>query len=200
MLKLYHAPTRQQCGVDLEVRVLGRGANHNDGTVLNRMQKRILLRLRKTVNLVDEQDGTAVIRIQARLCLVDHATQVLHGTRDGADLDKLTHGMVGDNMRQRRLARTSRAVQNHARQHVMLNRGAQPRALTDGLLLAHILVERIGAHTHRKRGILKRALARRSRKKVVHSHPVHQSKSLLTNSIPKGYELPFVNIGAVRKL
>ena len=79
------------------------------------MQKRILLRLRKTVNLVDEQDGTAVIRIQARPCLVDHATQVLHGTRDGADLDKLALGMVGDDMRQRRLARTGGPIQNHAR-------------------------------------------------------------------------------------
>ena len=79
------------------------------------MQKRILLRLRKTVNLVDEQDGTAVIRIQARLCLVDHATQVLHGARHGADLDKLALGMVGDNVGQRRLARTGRPVQYHTR-------------------------------------------------------------------------------------
>ena len=164
------------------------------------MQQGILLRLGKAVNLIDEKNGTAVVGIQARLGLVNHAAQVLYGARHGADLDKLTLGMVGDNMGQRRLARTGGAVQNHTRQHIVLNRGAQPRALTDGLLLAHILVERIGAHTHRKRGILKRALARRGRKKVVHSHPVHQSKSLLTNSIPKGYELPFVNIGAVRKL
>ena len=115
MLKLYHAPTRQQCRVDLEVRVLGRGANHNDGTVLNGVQQGILLRLRKTVNLVDKQDGAAVIRIQARLCLVDHATQVLHGARHGADLDKLALGMVGDNVGQRRLARTGGPIQNYAR-------------------------------------------------------------------------------------
>ena len=54
MLKLHHAPTRQQCRVDLEVRILRRSANHNDGTVLNCMQQGILLRLREAVNLIDE--------------------------------------------------------------------------------------------------------------------------------------------------
>ena len=125
------------------------------------------------MDLIDKQNGAAVVGVQTGLSLIDYAAQVLHSARHGADLDKLALGMVGDNVGQRRLARASRAVQNHARQHVMLNRGAQPRALTDGLLLAHILVERIGAHTHRKRRIFKGALARRSRKKVVHSHPVH---------------------------
>ena len=90
------------------------------------MQQGILLRLRKAMNLVDKQDGATVVRIQTRLCLVDHATQVLHGTRDGADLDKLTLGMVGDNVGQRRLARTGRPVQYHARKHIVLDRGTQP--------------------------------------------------------------------------
>ena len=152
------------------------------------------------MNLIDKQDGTAVVRIQASLGLVDHTTKVLYGARHCADLDKLTLSMIGDDMRQRRLARTGRPVQDHARQHVMFNRRTQPRTLTHGLLLAHVLVERIGAHAHRERRILKGTLARRGRKKVVHSHPVHPSKSLFTNSIPNGYELPFVNIGAMRKL
>ena len=43
MLKLHHATAREQCRVDLEVRILRRGANHNNGTVLNRMQQCILL-------------------------------------------------------------------------------------------------------------------------------------------------------------
>ena len=54
MLKLHHTPTRQQCRVNLEVRILRRSANHNDGTVLNCMQQGILLRLREAVNLIDE--------------------------------------------------------------------------------------------------------------------------------------------------
>ena len=141
------------------------------------MQQGILLRLGKAVNLIDEKNGATVVGIQARLGLVNHATKVLYSARHGADLDKLALGMVGDNVGQRRLARTGRPVQDHTRKHVMLNRGTQPRALTDGLLLAHVLVERIGAHAHRKRRILKGTLTRRSRKKVVHSHPVHQSKT-----------------------
>ena len=133
------------------------------------------------MNLVDKQDGATVVRIQTRLGLVNHAAKILYGARHGADFDKLTLGMVGDNMCQRRLARTGRPVQNHTRQHVVLNCGTQPRALTDGLFLAHILVERIGPHAHRERRILKGTLARRGRKKVVHSHPVHQSKTFSTN-------------------
>ena len=82
----------------------------------------------------------------------------------------------------------------------MLDGRTQPRALTDGLLLTHVLVERIGAHAHRERRIFKGTLARRGRKKVVHSHPVHQSKTFSTNSIPNIYELPFVNIGTMGKL
>ena len=78
------------------------------------------------MNLVDKQDSATVIRIQTRLGLVDHATQVLHGARHGANLDKLALGMVGDNVGQRRLARTGRPVQNHARKHVVLDRGTQP--------------------------------------------------------------------------
>ena len=126
MVKFHHATTREQCRVDLKVRILRRSANHNDGTVLNRMQQGVLLRLGKAVNLIDKQNGAAVIGIQARLSLVNHAAQVLHGARHGADLDKLALGMVGDNVGQRRLARTGRPVQNHARQHVVLNRGTQP--------------------------------------------------------------------------
>ncbi len=90
------------------------------------MQQGILLRLREAMNLVDEKNGATVIGIQTRLGLVNHAAQVLYGARHSADLDKLTLSMVGDNVGQRRLARTGRPIQNHTRQHVMLNRGTQP--------------------------------------------------------------------------
>ena len=54
VFEFHHATTREQCRVDLKVRVFRRGANHNDGTVLNCMQQGILLRLREAVNLIDE--------------------------------------------------------------------------------------------------------------------------------------------------
>ena len=78
------------------------------------------------MNLIDEQDGAAVVRIQARLGLVNHAAKILYGTRHSADLDKLALGMVGDNVGQRRLTRTGRPVQNHARKHIVLDRSTQP--------------------------------------------------------------------------
>ena len=38
VFKFHNTTTRKQCRIDLKVRVLRRGTNHNDGTVLNRMQ------------------------------------------------------------------------------------------------------------------------------------------------------------------
>ena len=90
------------------------------------MQQGILLRLGKAMNLIDKKNGAAVVRIQARLSLVDHATKILYGARHSADLDKLALSMVGDNMCQRRLARTGRPIQNHTGKHVVFDRGTQP--------------------------------------------------------------------------
>ena len=54
VFEFHNTTTRKQCRVDLEVRILRRSANHNNGTVLNCMQQSILLRLREAVNLIDE--------------------------------------------------------------------------------------------------------------------------------------------------
>ena len=52
-----HLAARQQRGVDLEARVLGRRADQRDGAVLDIGQEAVLLRAVEAVDLVHEQQG-----------------------------------------------------------------------------------------------------------------------------------------------
>ena len=52
-----HLAARQQRGVDLEARVLGRRADQGDGAVLDIGQEAVLLRAVEAVDLVHEQQG-----------------------------------------------------------------------------------------------------------------------------------------------
>ena len=54
--QLDHRAAREQRGVHLEVRVLGRRADQRHEPVLDRVQHRVLLRLVEAVDLVDEED------------------------------------------------------------------------------------------------------------------------------------------------
>ena len=62
---------RQEGGVDLEVRVLGRRADERDRAVLDVRQQRVLLGLVEAVDLVDEQDGAAGLEREPVLGLGD---------------------------------------------------------------------------------------------------------------------------------
>src|ERR1035437_7609658 len=55
-LEAKDAQTGQQSGVDLEVRVLGRGADERDRAVLDVRQKGVLLGLVEAMDLVDEEN------------------------------------------------------------------------------------------------------------------------------------------------
>ena len=67
-LEAEHAHPRQERRVDLEVRVLGRGADQRDRAVLDVGQERVLLRLVEAVDLVDEQDACARPSSASRSC------------------------------------------------------------------------------------------------------------------------------------
>ena len=100
------------------------------------------------MDLVHEEDGPAIELHEAVARLLNLAPQVLHRAGDGGDLDELAPGVLGNDMRERGLARTRRPVENHAREHVVFDRGAQPRPRPHSLILAHVLVEGRGAHAH----------------------------------------------------
>ena len=105
------------------------------------------------MDLVDEQDRAPVKIEKATACLLDLATQVLHRSGDGRDLDELAFRMRRNDVGQCGFARTCGAIKNDTRQHVVLDGRPEPRAGADGLLLAHVLVKGRGAHANGKRGM-----------------------------------------------
>ena len=66
-LQLDHAAARDERRVDLEVGVLGGGADEHHDAVFDGVEQRVLLRAREAVDLVDEQDGAYPTRHEAAL-------------------------------------------------------------------------------------------------------------------------------------
>ena len=156
-LELDHAGTRQQRRVHLEVRVLRGGAHHDDGAVLDRMEQGVLLGAVEAVDLVDEEDRAPVVGHEAAARVLDDGAQVLHRAGHGGDLDELAARVRRDDVREGRLAGSGRAVEDHAREHVVLDGRAQPRPLAHRLLLADVLIERGRAHAHGERRVPQRS-------------------------------------------
>jgi len=71
-----HARARQQCGDDLERRVLGRRPNERHVTLLDEREHRVLLGLVEAMDLVDEHDGPLAGGAAELAGLLDHAPQV----------------------------------------------------------------------------------------------------------------------------
>src|SRR5690349_149855 len=90
--------------VDLEVRVLGRGADQRHEALLDRRQQRVLLRLVEAVDLVEEKDRPAAVRTEAVASGSEHLAHVLDRRRDRRQLLELGARRMRDDPRQRRLA------------------------------------------------------------------------------------------------
>jgi hypothetical protein len=94
---------REQRRDQREVRVLRRRADHRHRPLLDRRQEDVLLRLGPPVDLVDEQHRPE----QAVLGLLDHLASVRHARGDRRELHELGADRVGEQVRERRLARPS---------------------------------------------------------------------------------------------
>ena len=75
-----HLQPRKQRGVELERRIFGRGTGQQDGAVLDRGQKSILLGAVETMDLVHEQKGSdtaelALLRLRENLAQIGNATE-----------------------------------------------------------------------------------------------------------------------------
>ena len=129
-VQLVDLRAREQRGVDLEVRVLGRRADQRDQALLDRGQQHVLLGLVEAVDLVEEEDGAAPPP-DARRCggALEDAADLRAPGLDGAQLLERRVGGDRDDPRERRLARPRRAVEDHRVRAVLLDRGAQRRAL-----------------------------------------------------------------------
>ena len=135
------------------------------------MQERVLLRAAEAVYLVDEQYRSAVVGHEAPLRLVDFAPKVLDRTRNRRDLDELAARMLRDDVGERGLARPRRAVEDDAREHVVLDGRPEPAPRTHRLFLTDVLVERRRPHTHGERRVVTGAFALLSAEQSLHRHP-----------------------------
>ena len=184
-LELDDPRPRDEGGVDLEVRVLGRGADEDDGAVLDGVEQGVLLRAVEAVDLVDEEDRATARREQPALGGLDLAPEVLDRAGDGRDLHELGVRRVGDDARERRLARAGRAVQDDRRERVMLDRPAQPRALAHRLRLPHVALEGLRAHAHGERGVDVSLVALYVREEVVHANDCTPWRQTATPARPR---------------
>ena len=104
---------RQQRRNNAERRVLGRGRHQNHPAVLHAGQERILLSLRKTVDLVEEEHGGRAVHVAVEQRLIHDRAHILHARSNRRKLHEFTTRRARNHMRQSGLTRTRRAVQNH---------------------------------------------------------------------------------------
>ena len=140
-----HLRSRQQRGVDLERRILGRRADQHDVAGLDARQERVLLRFVEAVDFVDEDDGAAAGGAAEPLGLGHDLADFLDAGQHGAERHE-SRGRVGDDARERRLAGAGRPPEDDRLQQVALDRLAQRLAGREQILLADELIE--GARPH----------------------------------------------------
>ena len=134
----------QQGGVDLEVRVLGGGADEDQQAVLDVGQEGVLLGLVEAVDLVEEQDRAGALLAQAGPGPGHDLTDVLHpGRHRRQGLERLGRH-PGDEAGKGGLARPRRAPEDHRRQPVGLDQLAQRAVGAEEVLLADHVVEGAG--------------------------------------------------------
>ena len=158
-LELDDGAAGEEGGVDLEVGVLGRRADQRQQAALDAGQEGVLLALVEAVDLVEEEDRARPVRAEPVAGALEDTAHVVDAGGDGGEL--LEHGArgLGDDSRERRLADSGRAVEDHRRRPVALDREPERRSVGEHVPLADELVERARADALRERRRL--ALVRR---------------------------------------
>ena len=110
--------------VDLEERVLRRGADQRQRAVLHRWQQGVLLGLGEAVDLVEEQDRAAPMLTQPVARPLDDLAHVLDPRRHGAELLERPLGAARHGEGERGLSRAGRAPEDGAGQPVLLHQAA----------------------------------------------------------------------------
>ena len=160
---------REQRRNNAERRVLRRSRHQNHPAVLHTGQERILLSLRKTVNLVQEKHGGRAVHVTVEQCLIHDCAHILHTRSNRRKLHELTTRRTRNHMRQGGLTRTRRAVENDrgraSRAGVLPRQHAQRRTRSQQMLLAENLINRARTHTHRQRRTRRRTGRVRTRRR-----------------------------------
>jgi hypothetical protein len=154
-LELVHLYAGDERRIDFEVRVLRRGPDEGEQAVLDGGQQRVLLGLVEAVDLVEEEDRGRASGVAPVAGALDHRSHLGSPGGDGAFLLERRVGMLGDDPRQRRLARTRRAVQDHRMRSSRLDRGAQRRARVEQVVLADDVLKRPRAQARGQRRVVR---------------------------------------------
>ena len=166
--------------IDLEERVLRRRADEDEPTILNIGQQHILLALVEAMNLVDEHNGALLVKFALLLRLFHDGPDVADARGHGVELLKMAARHARDHLRQRRLARARRAVEDERGNVVRFDHAPQELARANSLLLAdkflkiarpHALGQRLEAA--RTTRICPRIMRGCREKVIVLSHDAH---------------------------
>ena len=104
---------RQQCPGQLERRVLGRGADEDQGAVLDIGQEGVLLALVEAMHLVDEQYRVPPLGSTRALGALDRRADVFDPGEHRRKVQKQGVGVVRDEAGERGLTAPGRAPQHH---------------------------------------------------------------------------------------
>ena len=149
--------SRQQGRDDGEGGVLGGRGDEHDPAVLDAGQQRILLRLRETVDLVEEQNRRLPVEVALSECLLHDLAHIAHPRGHGGELDESPAGGARDRLGQCRLAGSGRTPQDHGCRgpcrHVRSGEQHERRARTQQMGLSGDLLERRRPHPHGERSL-----------------------------------------------
>ena len=149
---------RQERAVDLEVRILGRGADQGHGPVLDMRQQGVLLGLVEPVDLVEEEDAARALQGQSLLRLGDRIPDLDDARHDGRQAREMGADLGGEQPRQAGLAGSRRAPQEERREVAPADAPPERSAIADEMLLADELVQAARAHPGGQRLPLRRRL------------------------------------------
>ena len=143
-LQLEYERTARQRGVDEHRRVVRRGADQDDGAVLDVRQQDVLLGFVEPVDFVHEENRAHAAELVAG-AVADLPD--LGDVRDDAGApDEIPLRRLGDDFGQRRLAAAGRSVEDDVRQAVRLDDAAEKFAFAEDVALADDFVQ--GTRTH----------------------------------------------------
>ena len=132
---------RQQRGIHLEGRILGRCPDQRDQSRFCIGQQGILLRLVETVDLIDEEDGVTP-RLQVALSLLHRGADILHPRKNSRQRNEFMPEGVRRQPRQRGLAHARRPPENHRMRLPRLECQPQRPVRPQQVLLPDHLIQR----------------------------------------------------------
>jgi hypothetical protein len=141
----------EQCAVHLERRILGGRADEGQQALLDERQEGVLLRLVEAMHLVDEEDRRLAAARELVLRGLHRFADVLHAAEHRRKRHEVRVEGVRHQARERGLARSGRAPEDHRVRLAGLEGEAQRLARAEEVLLAYDLVDRLRPQTLRKR-------------------------------------------------